>query len=324
MFAIPPLPPTFDAALRDVTAKGDRFRAAAARALGNPPDERIDEARVGLMTLATDEHVFVRLEAVGALDAIGQRGADVFEVLEAQLDDPHPTVRQAALVGLTHTDQARARAFVLRAVQGDDEALKLAAALALREYDDPEPLRSLLRDGTPEVRMVAAQSLGDLADNKETLAPLVPLLLDLDRDARFAAAVALGQAGDERATKVLVSGLEQRDQRFAAVTALGFTGADEAREPLAKIAESFLAPLVTKAAASASLVRLGDPRGVPGLRAVLGAWRSDGRAFAVELAGELRVDELLPELRALRSRPRGVAAETIEIAIAAIESGAPS
>ena len=51
---IPPLAPTFDAALRDVRAQQPRFRGAAAVRLAEPPDERRDEAVQGLLTLAKD------------------------------------------------------------------------------------------------------------------------------------------------------------------------------------------------------------------------------------------------------------------------------
>jgi hypothetical protein len=68
----------------------------------------------------------------------------------------------------------------------------------------------------------------------------------------------------------------------------------------------FFAPLVQKAAAGAALASLGDARGIPLLRAALRAFRGDGRSFAVEQVGRLRLDALLPELLELARRPRGV------------------
>jgi hypothetical protein len=55
------------------------------------------------------------------------------------------------------------------------------------------------------------------------------------------------------------------------------------------------------------------------LREVLRAWRDDGRSFAVEVVGELRVHELRPELDRLLLRPRGVDPEQVHAALARLQ-----
>ena len=74
---------------------------------------------------------------------------------------------------------------------------------------------------------------------------------------------------------------------------------EAAREPLAATAGRLFTPLLTKAAAGAALIRLGDPRGEDALRAVLRAFRPDGRPYAVLQVMQLKLAALRPELEAL-------------------------
>src|SRR5690606_6495881 len=99
--------------------------------------------------------------------------------------------------------------------------------------------------------------------------------------------------------------LDDKERVFEAAWALGELKIAAAREPLLKVAQSLLKPLATKAAAAAALVRLGDERGVPLLRSVLRAFRSDARSYAVELVGELGLASLAGDVAALAKRPRG-------------------
>ena len=51
------------------------------------------------------------------------------------------------------------------------------------------------------------------------------------------------------------------------------------------------------------------------------AWRSEGRSYAVEIVGELRIGELAPDLLRLARRPRGTDPETLVAALLALGDG---
>ncbi len=93
---IPPLAPTFEAALRDVRAQQPRFRCLAATKLGEPPADRRDEAVQGLLVLAKDQVGAVReaaYESLGALAAM-----EGLATLQEAFDDEHMGARQAAVL----------------------------------------------------------------------------------------------------------------------------------------------------------------------------------------------------------------------------------
>jgi len=92
---------------------------------------------------------------------------------------------------------------------------------------------------------------------------------------------------------------------------------------VASLAQSVLKPLAFKVAAARALLRLGDARGVVALREVLRAFRSDGRGYAVEVVGELRVGELAGELVRLSKRSRGADPESLVDALVALLADHP-
>ena len=66
-FLLPPLPPTFEAALRDVRAQGMEARRAAAERLGKAEADQRSAALAGLLALADDKDARVRAEALSSL-----------------------------------------------------------------------------------------------------------------------------------------------------------------------------------------------------------------------------------------------------------------
>ncbi len=93
-------------------------------------------------------------------------------------------------------------------------------------------LVSLLSDRDADVRIFAANLIGDIGDNG-TLPALLRALEDTDVNVRVAAIEALGKMGDVRAVGVLARGLEDAPWSvMAAVDALGRIGGDEARTAL--------------------------------------------------------------------------------------------
>ncbi|HEX2676667.1 MAG TPA: HEAT repeat domain-containing protein, partial [Polyangiales bacterium] len=95
---LPPLPPKWDAALRDVRAQRSEARIAAAQRLAEPGPGQLDAALDGLHELV--KHVDPRTRAA-ALDALGEL-ADVRSLpqLTAALEDELSWVRELAVLAL--------------------------------------------------------------------------------------------------------------------------------------------------------------------------------------------------------------------------------
>src|SRR5438552_12152887 len=112
---LPPLPPTFEAALRDVRARGPEARAAAAERLAQPEPGRGQEALDGLLSLVADPSVGVRANAVRALKELGDLGA--MEALLERLDDSDALVRELSVIAIAALGGRRAEAALLRALR---------------------------------------------------------------------------------------------------------------------------------------------------------------------------------------------------------------
>ena len=301
---LPPLPPNFDAALRDVEARDGKFRLAAALRLANAPEGREGEACRGLIALANDTLGPIRAAALNGLESLGEPGG--LAVAKRRMDDGHDAARQAALRAAAALDpdalhwlpeMARDRRPEMRA-----QAVLAVAELAGGEVATPV-LTEALADEDASVRGAAAVAVGELGldDLDDALADLLA-----DRaDVAFAAACALAQIGDARGEPVLVAALPDRDAALDAAEALGEIATEAGLEALARTAQRAFAPLLLRAAAGAALARRGDARGEPALGRVLEAWRADGRDYAVHAVGELRLEGLVPALIRLTKRLRG-------------------
>lgn len=301
----PPLRPKFSAALRDVRAKSPRARALAAEALAFPIEGREDEAKEANRILIEDEDPTVRGAALATAGKLRDDGA--LALVLARFEDDDPAVRQIALIAAGDIGDPRATLAVQRALGDARPELRfqaVASLAALAGEGAIDDLSKLIGDADAEVRAHLADALGSL-ESKKAKKALKKLLDDGARPVRQAAAVALARIGDGSGSRELAGALADPDRVFEAAWALGEIGAKEAAEPLALIAEGVLKPLAVKAAAAAALVRIGDPRGVPALRSVLRAFRSDARSYAAELVGELGLEELAGDVIALVDRPRG-------------------
>lgn len=301
---IPPLPPTFEAALRDVEARHGEFRLAAAKRLGDATPEQLDLASEALERLATDEMGPVRAAALTAMADLAL--PRFLETATRLLDDPHSGVRHDAglALGCIGTPEARARLVERTRDERDDIRFIATFSLAIpANPEDAEHVIPRLGDPDPEVRGAAAQTLGEM-DARFAIDDVAPLLEDPDSEVWTNAALALGMLGDARAVPRLRQMLAMRSHRLSAIFELGELGAVEAREDLAAITERFFGDLNIKAAAAGALHQTGDPRGVPALRKVFRAFRPDGRDWAVKMTGDLRIVDLADELAALVRRPR--------------------
>lgn len=300
---IPPLRPTFDAALRDVQARGSRFRLAAAARLAEPPPERADAALEGLLSLAHDPVGEIRRLAFESLGEL--RDTAALPVLVAGFDDRDPSARQAAVQAAVRVAPGEAKDVIEPLLDDIRADMRFQAVVALAQLNvTPDVIAGRLTDTDAEVRAITARSLGVL-DARRHADAVARLVHDPSPGTRFEATLTLAGFGDRRAIEPLRRALQHRDTMFEAATALGELKATEAREELAQLAgRRFISPIL-RAAAAGALLQLGDPRGVDALRAILRSWRIEARSFAAGLVGELEVTELLDDLIALaRSRRR--------------------
>ena len=310
MSYLPPLAPTLTAALRDVDSQDPARRLAAAERLWGAEEE---DARTlpALRGLAKDPVGPVRRVAIHALaDAKDSESVDLFE---GAYEDPDIFVGLAALQGMVAIRAANARAFVDAWLIADRPEQRATALWCLKEGWDNQAMSALLgglTDPESSVREAAALALADLADPSAAEA-LNDRLGDPSPAVRLAAARALARLGDHRATATLIDALDLRGERLEAIEELGALGDAQAIPALLKIASRSFGSLMDRAAAGAALHRLGSPLGASHLRAVLRAWRGYARPFAVQLVGDLRIENLRGELERLAA---GRAGNTTDVA----------
>ena len=164
---------------------------------------------VGALIRALDDPAAdVRRSAVNSLRDIG--GARGIEALRRVLDDPDANVRQAAgaVLGLR---AARPNLPLQQAGKPPPASAARLDSLAVR-----------LKDANDRVRLAAARALGNVGDERSTLA-LTARLDDPQAQVRAAAAAALGNIADARATPALVRAWPDPDAhvRASIASALG-------------------------------------------------------------------------------------------------------
>lgn len=314
---LPPLAPTFEAALRDVAARDPRFRLAAAERLAQPDEGREADAVAALRTLLGDPLGPVRQAAVTALGLVGD--ASVCDLLRARFDDEHAEVRQSAVTAVAVLDTDRTWLGALLEDPRPEMRYQAVRALAAHEPSQAGELLPRLEDDDPRVASGAARALGELASHAPA-ASRDALAKALDReDVTFAAAVALAELDDPRGEATLVRALSDRNQVLEAVEALARVASPAALDALAAHGRRLFAPLIVRAAIGAALARRGDRRGESVLARVLDAWRADGRDYAVHAVGELRLEALLPALLRLARRLRGADPVTLARSLRAFD-----
>ena len=300
---IPPLAPTFEAALRDVRAQDPRFRTASAAKLGEAPVERREEALQGLLHLANDEVGAVReaaYESLGALAAIeGLR-----TVLDA-FDDPNLGARQSAVMAAGRIAPDESADAITALLHDPRPEMRYSAIWTLShlgtEYSSR--IRAGLADADQEIRALTAQCLSELGAT-ESSNELADLLTDPADAVRFAAATALAALGDARGASVLRAALGEPDRALPAAIGLGDLHDQDSVPALKRLAAHPWRSPILRAAAARALVRLGDPLGTEVIRKIVRSWRIEARQYAVQLVGELGLISVLPDLRRALRRSR--------------------
>lgn len=320
--------PTFAAALRDVRAESAKARADAAMALARAEPEQRDEACAALRPLLDDTEPGVRFAAIAAAGDLRDEGA--LDAILARFDDSDPNVREAAIISAARIgDRERAERPLLRALGDARPEVRFQAAISAAELLGEGArggLAALVADDDAKVRGNAIAALATLAPHAPTTERIARALSDADLEVRLEAALALAKAQDGRGLTVLRSALRHPERNFEVMDALGVLGAGgakDAAEDLGKLASAFLAAPLVKAAASAALARMGDPRGVEGLRAALAAWREGTREYALGVVAVLGLDALAPEVLAIARKPGGVDREILRAALGALAGRSP-
>jgi HEAT repeat protein len=208
-------------------------RLTVIRIIGSIGDELALPALIQALTDANRENRIAALESLGriksrrAMDAI----LDVFGGDDADLID----IATRSLVGIG----SPATEALLGFLRSDNPDLRVRAAQILGQIKDQQALTyliSALGDEGHWVRAAAAISLGELLD-PSAAEPLMGCLQDEHPSVRAAAAAALGQLRDLRAAGELLKVLndEQDSVRAAAVRALGRVGVGSNIEALMKM-----------------------------------------------------------------------------------------
>jgi HEAT repeat protein len=313
---LPPLPPNFEAALRDVQGKRVESRLAAAERLGHADDGERPRALEGLKQLCSDPHPSVRATALAGLGML--RVDDALDIILAALHDAAPEVRELATLAAAQIGGDAVVLEMRKALGSEAPEVRFQAVAALAELAPEQAARDLvplLSDPDPEVRAQVVAGLSGL--NEAHLAGhFAGALDDAEPSVRLEAALALAALDDKRGEGELLRALSERERLLEVPGALAELGSSKALPSLGRLAASlFTAPHV-RAAVGAALIRMSDERGVRALRRVLTGFRPDARSYAVELVGETRCLALLPELVGLVQRPRGVDPGTLVDALA--------
>lgn len=315
---IPQLSPNLDAALRDARSKNVRHRRAAASRLATPDDSRRDEALNALLLLGDDLDPMVRDLALEGLGHLADPRA--LDLAIGRLEDGAARVRETAVVALGRIGGKRAARAIEKALESKHAEVRFQAVASYAEVspdDAADKIAPLLTDEDAEVRVNAVATLGFLKAKPHARA-MAKLLEDKQKKVRSEAAIALAELGDRRGVFQLVDALGDAEHAIAAALALGDLEATEARDRLAAVAaRRFFISVHFKAAAAAALAALGDERGIPILRSILLARRSDARGFAAELVARYGLVALVPEMAQLVERPR--VADPLPILEAALE-----
>jgi HEAT repeat protein len=297
---IPPLAPTFEAALRDVRAQQPRFRGAAASRLGKAAPARREEAVQGLLDLAKDDIGAVREAAYESLGTLG--ALEGLATLLDAFEDGHMGARQAAVLAVGRVAPEEGADAIAALLDDARPEMRFSAIWTLSYLGSGHAVQIAagLRDEDEEVRLLAVQCLGELdaAGNADAMAGL---LEDPSDAVRFAAATGLAALGDTRGATMLRAALNRPDRAFPAAIGLGDLEDRDSLGALMRLAKHPWRSPILRAAAARALVRLGDPAGIEVIRKLVRSWRIEARQYAVQLVGELELTSLVPDLgRALR------------------------
>jgi HEAT repeat protein len=339
VFQLAPLRRTLPAALRDLESAKTAVRVSAVRDLAALAAGEQRRSVLGALVgaLGSDADPEVRAQAAIAL-ADARAGEYVVQLVDA-CRDPHPRVRQMALVALGELSppaDGRVRATLLEALSADAPALRFQALIALHHLDGGEAIPEVIRrtsDTDVQVRYIALRILEEhwLEDSQREDPPAAMLeqarraLADSAPKVRLAAAILLARAGDTAGVSQIVAavnrgeGTEEPEDAQAAVELAGQLKLAGAQAGLARRAFGWFGLFRDQFAfqARVALAQMGDARAVQGILRDLSSWSRDTRTLAVVAAGLAGVGEAAEQIRAMRGDDRCADQEAVEQALAA-------
>lgn len=203
------------------SANSEEVRKRAAEILGRLGDheDRRDIVRALVRAAQEDDSGVVIATAIDSLDELGQ---DALESLIGSMTDI--TIEEDV------PDWVKAKAF-LRALDSDIPELRMAAANALGELAESETVPRLIDqfdDPDPRVRSRVARACGQIADPRATSA-LEGLLGDRSAKVRREAADALGRIGNRQALQALLGLYDDENEQVRRIAVSGFGTFDNDR-----------------------------------------------------------------------------------------------
>jgi HEAT repeat protein len=228
-------------------SQNETVRGRAAELLGQLDEHDDRDDIVNALVRAADADESDTVVAA-AIDALDQLGQDALEALLTSMAD----------VDLEDgADWMKAKAFI-RALDAGVPELRMAAANALGEIGDADavgPLTERFDDSDPRVRARAARACGEIGDARATDA-LTGLLGDPKAAVRLDAAQALGRIGNRQALQALLQLYDDDSERVRRIAVNGF-GKFENDRPVEHLVDALADPSdVVQRTAVFSLIEL--------------------------------------------------------------------
>lgn len=337
-----PLPRTYEAALRDARHVRPQVRASAAADLGRlcegPPRSG---AVAQLQELLQDAD-----PTVVAAAALALADSAAIEALPALLEaargaSPRALEMLLLAVGELGAGNPQARALARDTLEASVAPVRFqawvaAGALLAREelarllplgFGDSDPRVRYLAVRIAEERLLQPEATGARAMLPPEVARCLEQLLSQSKEpAALAAALALAPLGHQEARNAVVAAINSRarlpaDDEQAACDVCARCGLEAALPGLRArgFGRGLLPPGPGGFHARIALARMGDARARDAILRGLDSSNPRTRAQAVSAAGQAKLAAAVPRLRALRKGARGVAPETVQEALLALE-----
>ncbi len=223
------------------------------------------------------------------LVALGQVNAQMYQKVQAALNDSDSDVRIQAAEALGYIGNAQAVEALIAAFNDSDSFVRGYAAVALGKMGNAQTMEALiavLNHSDSDVRWHAAVALGKMG-NVQAVEALIAALNHSDSDVRIQAAEALGKMGNVQAVEALIAALYHSDidVRIQAAVALGKMGNAQAVGTL--IAALYHPGRFVRTETAVALGEIGNAQAVEALIAALNHSNSDVRIQTAMALGEI-------------------------------------
>lgn len=222
--------------------------------------------------------------------------ASAYEPIRKKVAAEQPRPQEALIMAMGETRNPAAFSALTELVQGTNIVVQKAAAQALGELGDTRavnPLSTMLRDADASQRITAVAALAKLSGF--TASPeLLATLHDPDPTVRLWGTEALARSHDPKAIHGLIAAMSSEPQ---AITALGESKSPEVVTALIAFLGNPANRTADRAAAAASLGKLGDPRAVEPLIAILNEDNSQITMQAASALAELKDQRAIQPLK---------------------------